>query len=231
MAENLRILVVEDERILAETIIGMVEDLGHHVVASASSIAKAEECIYRGGFDLAILDINLKHGDEGIKLGKILYEKQIPFFFLTSYSDKRTLSLAKAVRPGSYVVKPFTEKDLYVAIEMTAENIDDEQSSVVVRKGNTHVRINTDDIEFLKAENIYTEIHTREKVWLKRSSLKDLIDEMEEMRFVQTHRSFAVNIEKVTGWSSHTIHINEKEIPVSRRLWDDIKITLESKFS
>lgn len=231
MAKSLQILIIEDQRILAETIAGMVEELGHTVVAKANNMVKALEYIEHKSFDLAILDINLKMGNEGIELGKLLFEKSKPFFFLTSYTDSRTLQQAKAVRPGAYVVKPFTEQDLFVAIEMTAVKIEeDEVPSVVVRKGNAYARINTDDIQYLKAENIYTELYTREKKWLKRSSLRDLLDELDDTNFVQTHRSYAVNLKNITGWSNKIIHVNGTEIPVSRRHWDEIKHELEDRF-
>ncbi|GGH72339.1 hypothetical protein GCM10011318_16210 [Phaeocystidibacter marisrubri] len=230
-AKSLRILIVEDERIVAESIKGMLLDLGHFPVGIANSTAKAEEWIYTGGFDLAMLDVNLKSGEEGIHIAKLLYEKQIPFFFLTSYSDSSTLQKAKAVRPGAYVVKPFTEKDLFVAIEMTTMDLHAESMpSIVVRKGNAYSRVNVDEIRFVKAENIYTELHTADKTWLKRSSLKVLLEELEDSNFLQTHRSYAVNLNHVTGWSSKSLSVGEVEIPVSRRHWDDIKHILEDRF-
>lgn len=231
MRKSLDIIVIEDERILAETISSMVEELGHRVVGRANSIGLAKDLIQRGGFDLAILDINLKTGNEGIEIGQILFEYKIPFFFLTSYTDGKTIQQAKAVNPGAYVVKPFTEQDLYVAIEMSA--VETEEStvpSVSVRKGNAYARVKVSDIHYLKAENIYTELHTKDKKWLKRSSLKDLMDELHGSTFIQTHRSYAVNLEHIIGWSSKTIHVNGTEIPVSRRLWDDIKSQIEARY-
>lgn len=232
MSSSLRVLIVEDERILAETISGMVEDLGHKVVAQAHNLKDAHRRIEAGGFDMAILDINLKTGYEGIELGKLLSSTQVPFFYLTSYSDAETLKQAKENRPGAFVVKPFTEVDLYVAIEMSTINLgSDQQPSIVVRKGNAYTRVNVSDILFLKAENIYTELHTKDKVWLKRSSLKDLLEEIGDEPFIQTHRSFAVNTQYVTGWSNHIIFVGENEIPVSRRNWDEIKERLEANLS
>lgn len=231
MSKALQILIIEDERILAETIASMVEDLGHTVVGKANTIVKALDYIEHKSFDLAILDINLKMGNEGIEIGKLLFEKSKPFFFLTSYTDSSTLHQAKAVRPGAYVVKPFTEQDLFVAIEMTATNIEEENSSsVIVRKGNAYARINVDDIGYLKAENVYTELYTNQKKWLKRGTLKDSLEEINDEDFVQIHRSYAVNLRNITGWSTRVIHVNGEEIPVSRRLWDETKHLLEERF-
>lgn len=223
--------MIEDEIILTETISEMILDLGHQVVEPVNSLSKALLRIEQGGFDLVILDINLKRGEEGIEIGKVLYEKEIPFFFLTSYTDPKTVKAAKGVRPGAYVVKPFTEKDLFIAIEMSTINLAASSSpSISVRKGNAHSRINVDDICFLKAENIYTQIYTHNKSWLKRSSLKDMLDELKDERFIQTHRSYAVNLDHVEGWSNHTLMVQGKEVPVSRRQWDAIKELLEAKF-
>jgi DNA-binding NarL/FixJ family response regulator len=56
---------------------------------------------------------------EGIQLGKQCREKGIPHFFLTSYSDRKTVLKAKNSKPGHYVVKPFTLEEIMIAIEMT----------------------------------------------------------------------------------------------------------------
>lgn len=214
---HLKIFIVEDERIVAATLAAMVEDMGHEVVTITHDLASAREGLRTTDFDVAILDINLKLGEEGIQLGEELLERNIPFFFVTSYSDMNTVESAKRVRPGAYVVKPFTEQDLFVALEMTMMRAHDgTEEGITVRQGNAHARIPFVDIAYLKAENIYVELYTKDKVWLKRSTLKDLMDKMGPSTFVQTHRSFAVNTRFVASFNKNEVKVGNASIPVSK---------------
>ena len=66
----LKVLVIEDESIIAEMVKVMLEDFGHQVIGFAHNLSKAEEYISNGKFNFAVLDINLEGGMEGIKLGE-----------------------------------------------------------------------------------------------------------------------------------------------------------------
>ncbi|QLE55865.1 ATP-binding protein [Nostoc sp. TCL26-01] len=114
-----KILVVEDEIIVARTISSQLHQLGYMVTATASSgkvaIAKASETKP----DLVLMDIILKGEMDGITTASYIREyMDIPVIFLTAYGDDNTIERAKITQPFGYVVKPFTSKDLRIAIEM-----------------------------------------------------------------------------------------------------------------
>ncbi|AUT01899.1 hybrid sensor histidine kinase/response regulator [Nostoc sp. CENA543] len=114
-----RILVVEDEVIVARTITSQLSQLGYIVTGTASSgkvaIAKALETRP----DLVLMDIILKGEMDGIDTASYIREYlDIPVIFLTAYGDDNTLQRAKITQPFGYIVKPFTSKDLRIAIEI-----------------------------------------------------------------------------------------------------------------
>lgn len=114
-----KILVVEDEVIVAKTIAGQLQQLGYSVADTASSgiaaIAKAAETQP----DLILMDIVLKGEMDGVTAAtQIRAERNIPIIYLTAYADDHTLQRAKLTQPFGYVIKPFTANDLRVAIEM-----------------------------------------------------------------------------------------------------------------
>ncbi|PIQ49383.1 MAG: hypothetical protein COW03_05425 [Cytophagales bacterium CG12_big_fil_rev_8_21_14_0_65_40_12] len=117
--DSLRILIVEDEVIIAETLQEMLFQLGYKKIQRCKTQEHAESIIHEETIDLAILDINLAGDHEGIILGHLCRKKNIPFFFLTSYSDKKTLFEATEAKPGNYLIKPFAPEDIMVAIQMT----------------------------------------------------------------------------------------------------------------
>lgn len=116
---NTRILVVEDESIVAKDIQNTLIKLGYEVPAIASSAASAYEKLEEIKPDLVFLDIKLKGDEDGIHIAETIKEKyNIPVIFLTSYVDQDTLDRAKVTEPYGYIVKPFNESDLKTTVEM-----------------------------------------------------------------------------------------------------------------
>jgi PAS domain S-box-containing protein len=114
-----KILVVEDESIVAKDIQKTLEKLGYEVPATASSAASAYQRLEEFEPDLVFLDIRLKGEEDGIDIANHIKEKyNIPVIFLTSYVDQETLDRAKVTEPYGYIVKPFNESDLKTTVEM-----------------------------------------------------------------------------------------------------------------
>ncbi|WP_196297002.1 response regulator [Methanosarcina barkeri] len=114
-----RILVVEDEHIVAMGIKKMLKNLGYTVTGVASSgkdaISKAESTFP----DVVLMDIMLKGDMDGVEAAKEIREKfDVPVVYLTAYSDSKILERAKKTEPFGYIVKPFDEKDLHSSIEV-----------------------------------------------------------------------------------------------------------------
>jgi CheY-like chemotaxis protein len=117
-----RILVVEDEHIVAMGIKRMLKELGYTVTGIASSgedaISKAESTFP----DVVLMDIMLKGEMDGVEAAeKIRSSFNIPVVYLTAYSDDNILDRAKRTEPFGYIIKPFDEKDLYSSIEVALQ--------------------------------------------------------------------------------------------------------------
>ena len=118
-ADSARILVVEDEKIVARDIKNRLRNLGYTVPAIVSSgeeaIQKAEEIRP----DLVLMDIVLKGKIDGVKAAKEIYTRfDIPVIYLTAYSDKDTLRRVKMTEPFGYIHKPFEIKEMRSSIEI-----------------------------------------------------------------------------------------------------------------
>lgn len=114
-----QILVVEDEAIVATDIADTLHVLGYAVPAVASSGEAAIEVAAATRPDLVLMDIRLKGSIDGVKAAHaISHRLGIPVVYLTAHADERTLRRAKATQPYGYILKPFDERDLHVAIEM-----------------------------------------------------------------------------------------------------------------
>ena len=117
--DKIRMLVVEDESIVAKDIQQTLIRLGYDVPATASSAQNAYARLEELDPDLVFLDIKLKGDLDGIHIAEHIKQKyDIPVIFLTSFVDKNTLDRAKITEPYGYLVKPFNESDLQTTVEM-----------------------------------------------------------------------------------------------------------------
>jgi putative two-component system response regulator len=114
-----KIMIVEDERIVARDLARQLTDLGYDVVATAYS---GEEAVEKAGElhpDLVLMDIVLAGKMDGIEAAeKIAALSGTPVVYLTSYADDKTLRRAKLTGPSGYILKPVEKKQLHVAIEL-----------------------------------------------------------------------------------------------------------------
>jgi CheY-like chemotaxis protein len=130
-----RILIVEDEHIVAMGIKRMLKSLRYTVTGIASSgeeaISKAESTFP----DVVLMDIMLKGEIDGIEAAKEIKAKfEIPIIYLTAYSESNILERAKRTEPLGYIIKPFDENDLYSSIEVALHRYEKEKSAKKIQE-------------------------------------------------------------------------------------------------
>ncbi len=126
--QTARILVIEDEALVARDIQSRLRQLGHEVLGMAHSPRQALELAAELKPDLLLCDIHLKDEIDGIEVARrITSDRDIPVIFLTAYSDRETVARAKSLTPYGYVLKPIETADLQIAIEMALHKFSVEQ--------------------------------------------------------------------------------------------------------
>ncbi len=114
-----KILLVEDDDVIAKVADWRLKNLGYLVCGRATSGAEAMELVVNAKPDLVLMDINIKGDVDGIETAKMIKDGfKIPVVYVTSHSDGPTLERAKATHPDGFIVKPFDDKDLRVAIQL-----------------------------------------------------------------------------------------------------------------
>ena len=120
---QIRVLVVEDEPLIADDIKEFLTNADYFVTAIAYDKEDALEALEATKPDIALLDINLGNNMDGFVIAETINKSyQIPFIYLTSYSSKHIVDQAKHTRPMGYIVKPFDEGDLFSSIEVALYN-------------------------------------------------------------------------------------------------------------
>jgi PAS domain S-box-containing protein len=153
---NKRIVIVEDEGIIALQLKSALEQMGHTVVAAYASGEDALAGIKTAKPDLALMDIKLLGEMDGIETADyICKEYDIPVIFLTAHSEDGMIERAKATGPYGYLLKPVSSKELTIAVELAAykHKIDKEKEQLTqkLRKSEKNFR----DITSALGEGIY----------------------------------------------------------------------------
>lgn len=245
---DVRILIVEDELIIAEDIRTTLAGLGYNVTGVALNADEAETLLAGTKPDLVMLDIRLGGARDGIDLAAVIREKyRIPFIFLTSYGDRETVERAGRMLPDGYLLKPFTDRDLFAAIEMAlfrrasaeqgGEKIVAKSSGetmndcIFIKKDYLLIKVRFTELLWITSDGNYLELHcSGGKRHLIRSTLRDFLHRLPESLFLQVHKSFAVNINHIEAIEYNHLIIGADRIPVGRQYADTIRNILRIDF-
>lgn len=117
--ERIKVVIVEDEMIIADAICLALQNLNYDYCKPANSFEKAIQMIESEKPDIVLLDINLNAKLDGIDLGHhINANYAIPIIYLTANSDKATIERCKETLPNAFLIKPFSNEELFSAIEI-----------------------------------------------------------------------------------------------------------------
>ena len=236
----MKILIVEDEVIIAEDIAMMLTDRGYAVSAMAMDYDEAIESIQTNPPDLALLDINLKGHKDGIHIAQYINQHlQIPFIYTSTLGNDETIMRAKVTKPATYLIKPFKESQLFAAIEMALINHNPDYSSgtdseeislidsaIFVRHKDLYHKVNIDEIIYCKKVENYIELITRTKNYVIRSTLSDFLVNESVDQFFRCHKSYAINIDYIEKIGTTTVKVGGHEVPIAKNHLDSLKARL-----
>ena len=231
---QVRILIVEDEPLIAEDLRGHLDELGYAVVGHCDNALDAMAEIASARPDLLLLDINLGEGADGVQLAeKVNAKHKLPFIFVTSHSDKATVERVKSVRPAGFIIKPFDENDLRTQIEIalaryasqveaTAAPTDAQRSdfviadSIFIRDKGRLVKVSIDDIHYAEADDNYVTLFTPVKKFVITSTLSAVEEKLRSPHHLRIHRSYLVDLRQVTAVEEGYVRVDSQNIPVGK---------------
>lgn len=224
------VLIVEDEALIADDIANTLEKHGYCITDIVDNAIDALEAISKQKPDVALLDINIQGGIDGVELAPRL---KVPFIFLTSYYDQNTLNRARLVNPSGYIVKPFAEKDLVVNVELAFHKksfIQHQKSAptkLFVRKDQEIVALNSDQIVFAEAFDNYTNVYTEADKFIVSHTLKSIEEKLLPLGFVRVHRSYLINFQAIDNIQENTIFLKGHKVSIGKSYRKDFFDQLE----
>lgn len=226
-----RILIVEDEALIADHLAIILGEKGYTISGICDNADDALALAAEGNTDLALLDIMLRGALDGIDTAHTLRSKyHIPFVYITSSADERTIERVKHTEPEGFILKPFHEQDLLNQIGIilhriqhtAADKYGNPSKSIYIRDKHAWVKVLLDDIRFIKAEDNYTLLCTTEHRYIVSRNLKSVEENLPSDRFIRIHRSYVVNTDYITQLLPGAVIMQDEEIPVGNTMRNEL---------
>ena len=222
---KVKIGVVEDEMIIAATIVNTLKKLNYEVANPASSYAAALEMIEKEQPHLLLLDINLGGQKDGIDVAEYARAHyHLPIIFLTANSDIATVQRAKTVKPNAYLLKPFTKDDLFASIEIAISNYYEsndkasKKDNIIIKSGYDYVNIKISDIVFIESNDNYVSIQLISgKPLVARSTLSEILQKLPENTFTRINRSVIINHSFIYKIETDQVVVDDKKFAITAK--------------
>lgn len=255
MKRAVKILIIEDEMVIAANISLQLSELGYEVTGI---LPRGEEAIAHIEIempDIILLDITLKGEMDGIETAheiQKLYE--IPTIYLTANSDDFHFNRAKETHPYAFISKPFKKLDLQRAIELTVERVSTEKDlennseengdslnsipeiasdfilndRIFIRHNEKMLKIDLKDILYVEADRNYCRIFSHGKEHLVVMTLKDIDEKLPQKHFLRIHRSYIINLSQIEEVAGTHVVIGHKAIPMSKPMRSELLKRLQT---
>lgn len=222
-----KILIVEDDIFTCENVRETFTAEGYEVEMAHSP----EEAIFQvKSFtpDLILMDIDLKSDMDGIELAsKINQRSSIPIMYLTDKRDERIIEKVRNVHHAHYMTKPFDYPILLSDVALILKQTLSAKHLPVIKwlfvkdkaNENTKRKVEFDQICYLQAARSYCELYIQnEKGELEKlepsKSMKEVLNKLPEDQFVQVHRSYVVNVNRIDSFSANELVVSRRSVPI-----------------
>ncbi|MCP4439144.1 MAG: response regulator transcription factor [Aureispira sp.] len=229
---NPKVLIVEDERIIAEKIKLLLIQQGYLVVDIVDNADDAISILEKIALDLVLVDIKIIGDLDGIDLAHYINQHfQTPFIFITSNTDPKHLNRLKITNPAGLLVKPYKPKELQITVEIalhqsrkpqTTKTTQTEDTSWFVKDKELLVKLNVVDILYVKAMDNYVNLVTATKKYTIHQTLQKVEEKLLPFGFMRVHRSYLLNLRHIQKIENKQIVVGKDQVPLSRSYYQEL---------
>ncbi|MCV2484095.1 response regulator transcription factor [Flavobacterium sp. SH_e] len=212
--DNINVLIIEDTVSESDALVKVLTDNNYNIVGIATTYNEALALFYNNVVDIVVIDVFLDGKPDGITFAEtinIVPNSVKPFVFLTNSKDRQIFERAKLTKPFSFLMKPFNELEILYAMEMAVEKFyqqlnvfhSEDQNTVVsndslfIKKKKALKKVCIEDILYIEVEDRYCNIITETEKFVILISLTKILELLDPLQFVRTHRNFIVNSNKI----------------------------------
>jgi DNA-binding LytR/AlgR family response regulator len=233
----IRILIAEDDAIFANSLEMFIDRLSYELIKITDNSEEILRLAIATKPDIILLDIRIKGTIDGIEVARRLQQspEPPPIIFITSFDDKEVFERAKLTNPVAYIVKPFVDSDLKRTIELALYKSQVTESepedfntwrkdimvrdSLFIKTGDKLEKVRLQDIAYIMIEDRYLVIHSLQKKFVARMTLKDMLDKLPTDDFIQVHRHYIINANHIQSIDTKTseVWVLGQNISISKR--------------
>lgn len=231
MENKVKVLVVEDDMIIAANISLQLTNLGFEVTGIETRGEEAILHVQENNPDIILMDIHLKGKLDGIAtathINSIL---NIPIIYLTANTDEASFNRAKKTHPFAFIPKPLNIIQLRRTFELVVQQIDLKggktqiensalkvlEDRIFIRHKGNMVKLLLADILYIEADRNYCKIVSASSTYLLATTLKTMEGRLPRHGFLRVHRSYMVNITKLDVVAEGHLEIDRKVIPIAK---------------
>jgi DNA-binding LytR/AlgR family response regulator len=236
-----KILMVEDDMIIAADISMQLTKLGYEVIGISTRAEDALKTLESNRPDIILMDIVLSGKMNGIEAAKVVLEKfQVPVIFLTSNADDASFQEALTAKPYAFITKPFQKSHLERTIKLALQRIVVEEESAPAPEDSDHISAMEDrlfirskgemvkvllkEILYAEADRNYCKVFTENGSYLLSVPLRNIEAQLPADQFIRVHRSFVVNLQKIDAISEYHeyLTIQSRQVPIARRAKEEV---------
>lgn len=236
---KVKILIVEDEILVAKDIQSQLRTLGYEISDIVKSSTQALASLASNQPDIIIMDVMIDGDLDGIETAaKIKEIYDIPIIYLTDLKDDQTFQRAKSTRPAVFLNKPFNEYELSRHIDLViyntydSSNRDSEQSFLLenfiwIKQDFSYKKIPIQEIHWIKASGSYCELVCKSRKITLAKSMREVHDVLSDSKFARIHKSFIVNSDLIEEIKGGSVMLNGNELPIGKTYLQDFKRKLK----
>ena len=213
-------MLVDDEplaRDALEALLGKIP--GMEVSEKCADAVSALQVLHNREIDLLFLDINMPELS-GLEMLRSLSNPPC-VIFTTAYREFAADAFELDVL--DYLVKPISFERLVKAVNRFHERFSQNEpvpekirKTITIYSDKKTYRLDVDEIFCIEGLKDYARVHTSESRLITRETMKNLADELEDHGFIRVHRSWIVPVQKIISWTSYSLNVGEKEIPIGK---------------
>lgn len=227
-----KILIVEDDSVIALSLSIFLTELHYNVVGTVNNAKDAWQKCLDLKPDLIILDVHLYGPEKGYWVAQNIrkHKQDIKIIFVTAYNDQETVNELMKSSPDLYLTKPYSKEVLASNIQIALKKEYIRNHFIEIKDGNSILKIDLDEITFIKSDGNYLNINFFNKPKLVvREKLSNFEEMCKDKRFIRTHLRFIVNEKYIEVYKSDELLVNDEKIPISRTYKTAIKASKNRK--
>ncbi|MGB3466218.1 MAG: response regulator [Cyclobacteriaceae bacterium] len=235
----IKVMIVEDEWIVSEEIKEVLEYKGFEVVGQAEDGDSAIKLMNANPADIVLMDIQIGGPYDGIELAERIKKKHAcAIIFLTANAKEHHVERAKQIKPAAYIIKPFQEKNLEMAIEMAINNRSEKDTTpkaesyiisdhIFIRDSGRYKRIALEQIYYVNAVGSYIEIITKDQKLTLAVNLKAFEARLSDSRFLRIHRSHLINLNQIEEYDGVKVYLGGEALPIGNSYKDEFLLHIK----